>query len=58
VNLRDKTGKSAVHYASEFGQDDILQLLISNGANVNFQDSENLRTPLHEAIMNGQFNCV
>jgi len=28
VNLRDKLGRSAVHYACEQGQDDTLQLLI------------------------------
>ena len=28
VNIRDKLGRSAVHYASEQGQDDTLQLLI------------------------------
>lgn len=38
INLRDKTGRSAIHFASEQGQDDTLQLLIQSGADVNFQD--------------------
>ena len=58
VNLRDKKGRSAVHYASEQGQDDTLQLLIQSGADVNFQDFESKETPLHVAILNGQFNAV
>jgi ankyrin repeat protein len=58
VNLRDKRGRSAVHYASEQGQDDTLQLLIASGADVNFQDIESGMTPLHIAILNGQFNAV
>ena len=36
VNLRDKRGRSAMHYACEQGQDDTLQLLIQHGADVNF----------------------
>ena len=53
MNLRDVKGKSALHYASELGQDDILLLLINHGADVNIHDIEHGRTPLHDAILNG-----
>jgi ankyrin repeat protein len=35
VNLVDNKGMSAMHYASELGQDDTLQILINHGANAN-----------------------
>ncbi|CDW78142.1 ankyrin repeat family protein [Stylonychia lemnae] len=58
VNLRDKLGRAAIHFACEQGQDDTLQLLIQHGADCNVQDIDDLKTPLHFAIQNGQYNAV
>ncbi|KAK2713988.1 hypothetical protein QYM36_009768 [Artemia franciscana] len=45
-SLKDCFGNTALHYASEKGNLDICQLLVSHGAEVNCLTSENL-TPLH-----------
>lgn len=47
-----------MHYASELGQDDTLEMLLKQKANPDVQDSKLGKTPLHEAIENGQFNSV
>ena len=55
-NIRDKFGKTALHYASELGQDDTLELMFSapykNKVHANIQDNEG-KTALHVAIENG-----
>jgi len=58
VNIRDSTGRSPLHYASELGQDDALEMLLSHGADPNLVDNETKKTALHVAIENGQFNSV
>jgi len=58
LDLFDADGKSPLHYASELGQDDTLELLIAQKANPNIQSPLNGQTPLHVAIENGQFNSV
>lgn len=58
VNVTDDKGRSALHFASELGQDDTLEMLLANGANPNIKERESGRTPLHLAIENGQFNSV
>ena len=55
---KDCNGKTALHYASESGQDDTIELLLQNGANPNDQENGTKKTPLHVAIENGQFNSV
>jgi len=47
-SLKDCFGNTALHYASEKGNLDICQLLVSHGAEVNCLTSENW-TPLHLA---------
>lgn len=57
INYSDYFKKTALHYSCLNGQQDILLLLISKGANVNCLDNEK-NTPLHLACNNGHFNCV
>ena len=50
---------SALHYASELGQDDTLLILIQHGADPNTALELTVgKSPLHVAIVNGQFNAV
>ncbi|XP_005102823.2 ankyrin repeat domain-containing protein 39 [Aplysia californica] len=49
VNDTDKSGYTALHYASRSGHLDICQLLLSHGANVNVRTSSSGATPLHRA---------
>ena len=58
VNLRDNKGRTALHYASELGQDDALEMLLAAGADPNVRETESGRSALHLAIENGQFNSV
>lgn len=58
VNFQDQYGKTPLHYASELGQDDTLEILLNHKANPDLQDKLTGKTPLHEAIENGQFNSV
>ena len=58
VNLTDNKGRTALHYASELGQDETLEMLLVAGADPNVPEIETGRTALHLAIENGQFNSV
>ena len=58
VNVRDSLGRTPLHYASELGQDDNLEMLLNHGSDPNVKDSELKKTPLLLAIENGQFNSV
>ena len=53
VNLTDNTGRAALHYASELGQDDTLELLLNNKADPNIADKDKGKTAMHLAIENG-----
>ena len=57
VNFKDENGMTPLHFASQLGQDDSLEILLNAKANPDVQD-KNGKTPLHEAIENGQFNSV
>ena len=58
VNVRDTLGRTPLHYASELGQDDNLEMLLNHGADPNVMDTETKKSPLLLAIENGQFNSV
>ena len=58
LDVFDVDRKSPLHYASELGQDDTLELLITNKANADIQSPLDGKTPMHVAIENGQFNSV
>jgi ankyrin repeat protein len=46
VNLKDKKGRTSLHFASENGNSKLVEFLINYGANVNALDM-NEQTPLH-----------
>ena len=58
VNVRDSLGRAPLHYASELGQDDNLEMLLNHGSDPNVKDTETKKSPLLLAIENGQFNSV
>ena len=50
INARDRLGKTALHYAIEYGDENLALLIISNEyCDVNVQDADGM-TPLHVAI--------
>ncbi|MDQ7825751.1 MAG: ankyrin repeat domain-containing protein [Candidatus Eremiobacteraeota bacterium] len=51
VNSRDKDGKTPLHYAAEGGHLEIVDILITRGANVKTECNVGM-TPLHLAVMN------
>ncbi|XP_022911204.1 acyl-CoA-binding domain-containing protein 6 [Onthophagus taurus] len=53
----DEDGLALIHWAADRGSLDILQLLLSLGADVNLTDSEG-QTPLHYAATCGHDNCI
>lgn len=49
VNEKDGEGKTPLHYAVEYGNNEIIQVLINAGANVNAKNFFEV-TPLHVAV--------
>ncbi|KAK2715627.1 hypothetical protein QYM36_010262 [Artemia franciscana] len=61
-SLKDHHGKTALHYAAEEGSQDVCQILVSYGADVNcltseISDKRYNETPLHLAILYNE-TCV
>jgi ankyrin repeat protein len=50
-------GRPLIHYAADYGQRDIIQFLIDNGANVNAVDKHGI-SALLAAIWEGHTECV
>ncbi|KAM8739646.1 myotrophin [Acanthopagrus latus] len=50
-------GRMPLHYASDYGQTDVVEFLISKGANVNAVDKHGL-TPLMSACYENHISCV
>ncbi|MFC1566796.1 protein kinase [bacterium] len=57
VNMQDGNGYTALHYAASLGKNEIVQMLLDNGADVNIQDS-NGYTALHYAASLGKNKIV
>jgi ankyrin repeat protein len=57
VNIRDKYGKTALHWSSQFGYQSIVELLVECGANVNTLDNAG-KSPLFDAIHYGRLQIV
>lgn len=50
-------GRKPLHYATDFGQTDVVKYLISKGADINAPDKHGL-TPLMSACYEGHTSCV
>jgi len=50
VNQRDESGATPLHYATLYGHQDIVRLLVKKGAEINSTDYENRGTPTGWAI--------
>lgn len=50
-------GRTYLHYACDYGQKEIINYLLSKGANINIEDIYNI-TPLLAAIWENHVSCV
>ncbi|XP_069110540.1 uncharacterized protein [Argopecten irradians] len=57
VEFRDQTGCYPLHYAGQKGYNDVLNLLLENGAKP-FAWDNNGQTALHKAAMNGHLSTI
>jgi len=57
INKLDDNGMGLVHWASDRGYLNILQILLEKNADINLNDSEG-QTPLHYASSCGHLKCV
>ncbi|MBI3985388.1 MAG: ankyrin repeat domain-containing protein [Lentisphaerae bacterium] len=58
VNLRNKDGESALHWAALKGYRDIAVILLGKGAKVHYTDKQLGGTPLHWAAVKGHRDLV
>ncbi len=56
-NPLDSTGMTALHFAAGHGNLEILQILLQEGAEINFKDI-NGRSPLHLAASSGNMDAI
>lgn len=57
VNAEMSQGRTLLHYAADYGQREVIEHLISKGANLNQADKHGI-TPLLAAIWEGHTSCV
>ena len=57
INEKDETGKTALHYASEYGCREVVEMLLNRGADVNIHDDGG-QTSLHWASINGYYEIL
>jgi ankyrin repeat protein len=58
VDSRDSEGRTALYYAAMQGKRDLVEFLLSRGANVNAKDKDYGFTPLHHAVGGGHKDVV
>lgn len=58
INQIDRYGRTALHYASDQGHVSIVQLLLTNGCNINHTCSSESLSPLHLACNKGHTEVV
>lgn len=56
VDERNDLGETALHLAASRGFDDVVELLLSHGANIALQDWESGWTPLHRSVYNAKLS--
>ncbi|XP_042882906.1 adhesion G protein-coupled receptor L2-like isoform X2 [Penaeus japonicus] len=54
VDARDKQGWTPLHNAANSGNEELVRLLLTHGADVNAKDYQYGRTPLHLAVWSGK----
>lgn len=57
INADVGMGRALIHCAADYGQKDVLDYLLSQGANVNALDKHGI-SPLLNAIFEGHTECV
>lgn len=57
VHAANENGTTLLHYAAMQGRSDIIELLISKGANPNIGNNRNT-VPLHKAVQRGELECA
>lgn len=57
IDLKDKSGYTALHYAARNGHVDVCKLLLNKGANVNAVTKSGCATALHRATSAGKFTA-
>lgn len=57
IDLRDHTGRTALHYAAKTMRCHSLEVLLDKGANMHLTDNYG-NTPLHIAARSGSEDCV
>lgn len=58
LNERDESGLAAIHWAADRGHANILDLLLTHGADVNLVDGDCGQTALHYAVSCGHLDSV
>lgn len=58
LNVKDITGRSPLHNATDLGHVEIIQYLVKQGADVNSKSTRTIRTPLHIAATHGNLEVV
>jgi ankyrin repeat protein len=58
VNVRDKFGRTALHYAALYGQNTLVEPLLKKGFDPNALDTETRMTPTLIACESGKIQVV
>lgn len=58
INIKDKSGATALLYAVTFGETDMVKLLIDKDADVNVQTVERKLMPIMLAAMDGNIDII
>ena len=58
VNIKDVKGKTPLRLAVRNNEDNIVEMLLQNGVNVNERSTKDLSTPLHRAAFWGNVTAV
>ena len=58
LDVKDCSGKTALHYAIENDKFEIVLMLIENGCSIDLDDDENLWTPLHYGVVFGSCDII
>lgn len=57
VNVKDKNGRTPMHWAADYGHASVIELLAKKGADINAKDRFGI-TPLLAAVYDGRTSAV